>query len=221
KCVSKMQEMGNQGRTVLLVSHNLPTITRLCHRAILLDKGRVITDGPVAEVASTYLHADMRASCAKEWFDRSSAPGNDAVRFRAVRIRNDRLAIMNVIDISQAFYVELEYEVLQHGLVLAPHFGLLNEEGEMLFLAYEVNIAWRDSPRKIGKYICQGIVPGNLLTEGTYFISAFCRTLHTRDVDIEEHQAVMFQVIESKGNQSARGNIGGHIPGLIRPLLEW
>ena len=37
KCLSKIQEMGKQGRTVLVVSHDLPTITRLCHRAILLD----------------------------------------------------------------------------------------------------------------------------------------------------------------------------------------
>ncbi|MEQ1625785.1 MAG: hypothetical protein ABL965_00215, partial [Nitrospira sp.] len=72
-----------------------------------------------------------------------------------------------------------------------------------------------------GKYVSRGIVPGDLLTEGTYFVSAFCRTLQTREVDIEEHEAVMFQVVESKQGNSARGNIGGHIPGLIRPLLEW
>jgi len=221
KCLSKMQEMGEQGRTVLVVSHNLPTITRLCHRAILLDKGRLIADGPTGEVVSTYLHAGNIASSVKEWHDRESAPGNDAVRIRAVRLRNDHMAMTNVIDINKAFCVELEYEVLQAGLILAPHFGLVNEEGDLLFLSYEVNISWRDCPRKIGKYTSQGIVPGHLLTEGTYFISAFCRTLRTREVDIEEHEAVMFQVVESQEDNSARGNIGGHIPGLIRPLLEW
>lgn len=221
KCLSKMQEMGKQGRTVLVVSHDLPTITRLCHRAILLDKGRLIADGPTGDVVGTYLQSRVRASCAKEWKDRASAPGNDAVRFRAVRLRDDNMAITNVIDISKAFSVELEYEVLQSGLILAPHFGLLNKAGDLLFLAYEVNRSWRDCPRKIGKYISQGIVPGDLLTEGTYFVSAFCRTLRTREVDIEEHEAVMFQVVESQNNSSARGNIGGHIPGLIRPLLEW
>jgi lipopolysaccharide transport system ATP-binding protein len=221
KCSSKMQEMGHQGRTVLLVSHNLSSITRLCQRAILLDKGRLIADGPTGEVVGKYLHGGIRASYEREWIDRKSAPGNDAVRIRAVRIRNDRMSMTNVIDISQPFSVELEYEVLQPGLILAPHFGLVNEEGDLLFLAYEVNLSWRDVPRKVGKYVSQGIVPGHLLTEGTYFISVFCRTLHTRDVDIEEHETVMFQVVESKGEHSARGNIGGHIPGLIRPLLEW
>ncbi|MCI0562671.1 MAG: ABC transporter ATP-binding protein, partial [Nitrososphaera sp.] len=100
KCLSKMREMGKQGRTVLVVSHDLPTITRLCHRAILMDNGRLIADGPTGEVVSTYLHAGIRASCAKEWHDRASAPGNDAVRFRAVRLRNNHMVMTNVIDIS-------------------------------------------------------------------------------------------------------------------------
>jgi len=221
KCLSKMQEMGKQGRTVLVVSHDLPTITRLCDRAILLDKGRLIADGQTSEVVSQYLHSGRRTSCAKEWPDRGSAPGNDAVRIRAARIHNDHGAKTSIIDINKPFSVEMEYEVLQPGLILAPHFVLFNEKGDLLFLAYEVNSAWRDCPRTIGKYISQGTVPGNLLTEGTYFVSVCCRTLLTRDVDIEEHEAVMFQVVESKQGNSARGNIAGHIPGLIRPLLEW
>jgi lipopolysaccharide transport system ATP-binding protein len=221
RCISKMQELGKEGRTVLFVSHSLPTITRLCRRAILLDKGRLIADGPTGEVVSTYLHAGIHASGAKEWIDRDSAPGNEAVRLRAVRIRNDRMEISNIIPINKVFSVELEYEVLKPGLILAPHFGLLNERGDVLFQSYEVNVAWRDCPRKVGKYTSQGIVPGNLLTEGTYFINALCRTLQTRDVDIQERQALVFQVVESDEGDSARGNIGGHISGLIRPLLEW
>lgn len=221
KCLSKLQEMGKDGRTVLVVSHDLSTISRLCHRALLLEKGRVVADGPTGEVVSKYLNDGIQASCAKEWPDREKAPGNEAVRFRAVRIHNDHKANTNVIDISQPFSVELEYEVLQPGLILAPHFGLYNKQGDLLFLAYEVNSVWRDCPRKIGKYISHGTVPGDLLTEGTYSVSAFCRTLGTREVDIEEHNAVMFQVVESENVNSARGIIGGHIPGLIRPLLEW
>src|SRR6185436_12730839 len=50
KCLNKMQEVGQQGRTVLFVSHSMPAITRLCTRAILLHQGRVQADGPAAQV---------------------------------------------------------------------------------------------------------------------------------------------------------------------------
>src|SRR6266550_1600234 len=42
KCLDKMQDVGKQGRTVLFVSHNMPAITRLCRRTILLDRGDIL-----------------------------------------------------------------------------------------------------------------------------------------------------------------------------------
>src|SRR5690554_7161521 len=46
KCLNKMQDVRAAGRTILFVSHNLPAVTRLCERAILLERGRLIADGP-------------------------------------------------------------------------------------------------------------------------------------------------------------------------------
>ena len=42
KCLGKMKDVSGQGRTVLLVSHNMNAIQTLCHRAVLLEKGQVI-----------------------------------------------------------------------------------------------------------------------------------------------------------------------------------
>ncbi|HEY0100879.1 MAG TPA: ABC transporter ATP-binding protein, partial [Pyrinomonadaceae bacterium] len=57
KCLNKMQDVGQQGRTVLFISHSMAAITRLCQRAILLNEGQVIADGPSDRVVSTYLHS--------------------------------------------------------------------------------------------------------------------------------------------------------------------
>ncbi len=45
KCLNKMESVSKHGRTVFFVSHNMPAITRLCPRAIMLDRGRVYQDG--------------------------------------------------------------------------------------------------------------------------------------------------------------------------------
>ena len=55
KCLSKMEDMGRQGRTVIFVSHNVSAVTRLCNRAILLDQGRVVDDGPSQKIAGQYM----------------------------------------------------------------------------------------------------------------------------------------------------------------------
>jgi ABC-type polysaccharide/polyol phosphate transport system ATPase subunit len=55
KCLGRMSELEQEGRTVVFVSHDLAAIRRLCPRSIWLDGGRVEADGPTQEVAERYL----------------------------------------------------------------------------------------------------------------------------------------------------------------------
>jgi lipopolysaccharide transport system ATP-binding protein len=57
KCLGKMEEVGKEGRTVLFVSHNMGAVLGLCNRAILLDEGKILTDGPVSSVVDQYMGA--------------------------------------------------------------------------------------------------------------------------------------------------------------------
>src|SRR6266404_6238030 len=55
KCFDRMEDMiRRQGKTVLLVSHNIRQVERLCTRAILLDHGAVVTDGNTAETCNVF-----------------------------------------------------------------------------------------------------------------------------------------------------------------------
>ncbi|PYN50294.1 MAG: ABC transporter ATP-binding protein, partial [Candidatus Rokuibacteriota bacterium] len=55
KCLGKMGDVAEQGRTVLFVSHNLGAINDLCARSILLNNGQVEIDGAPDKVIRTYL----------------------------------------------------------------------------------------------------------------------------------------------------------------------
>jgi homopolymeric O-antigen transport system ATP-binding protein len=56
KCLGKINEVSRQeGRTVLLVSHNLAAVAEMANRALLLDAGSVAVDGSVAEAVLTYV----------------------------------------------------------------------------------------------------------------------------------------------------------------------
>jgi len=54
KCLGKMDEVARTGRTVILVSHQLNQIRRLCQRVVWLDAGEIQKTGPAAEVVSAY-----------------------------------------------------------------------------------------------------------------------------------------------------------------------
>ena len=75
KCLGKMGEVARAGRTVLYVAHNMPAISRLCQRAILMGNGRVVQDGPVHEVISTYLNSGLGTSAVREWPDLRASAG--------------------------------------------------------------------------------------------------------------------------------------------------
>ena len=56
KCLGKMQDVSTkEGRTVLFVSHHMPSVQRLCSRGLLLQKGQVETSGSISEVLEQYL----------------------------------------------------------------------------------------------------------------------------------------------------------------------
>ncbi|HKR59206.1 MAG TPA: ABC transporter ATP-binding protein [Pyrinomonadaceae bacterium] len=221
KCLDKMQEVGQQGRTVLFVSHNMPAVTRLCPRTILLDEGRVIGDGPSNEVVTAYLSSGLGTTAAREWVELDNSPGNEIVRLRAVRVRGEDGQLRDALDIRKPVAVEMEYEVLQGGHFLVPNFHFYNEDGVYAFVAHEADPAWRGRQRPAGRYVSSALIPGNLLAEGTLFVGAAMSTMNPVIVHFYERDVVAFQVIDSMDGDSARGEYGGPMPGVVRPLLKW
>lgn len=222
KCLDKMQDVGEQGRTVLFVSHNMPSVTRLCKRVILLDQGSVVSDGPAHQVVSVYLNTGLGTIAQREWPDATEAPGNDVVRLCAVRVHTPDGRTTESIDIRQPVGIEMTYDVLRPGYVLAPNYHCLNEEGLCLFVANDQHdVNWKDQSRPVGRYVSTAWIPGNLLAEGTVIVGAAVSTMDPVIIHFWEHDAVAFQVIDSIDGDSARGNFAGHMPGVFRPLLKW
>jgi lipopolysaccharide transport system ATP-binding protein len=223
KCLNKMQDVGQQGRTVLFVSHNMPTITRLCERAILLDEGRVLEDGPSHQIVRIYLDSGEGMMAAREWPDPAKAPGGEVARLRAVRVRTEDGRIADTVDIRQRLRVEMEYEVLKSGYVLLPHFYFRSQELDVsIFGTLDLDPTWRGRPRPVGRYVSSVQIPGNFLSDGMMFVNAALRTLGPLSTSqFWERSVVAFQVIDSFDGDSARGDWTGRVGGVIRPLLQW
>jgi lipopolysaccharide transport system ATP-binding protein len=221
KCLNKMQDVGRDGRTVLFVSHNMSAITRLCERTILLDAGQVIADGPSYEVVSSYLNSGIGTTAAREWLDLKTAPGNEIVRLRAVRVLDADGKIAEAVDISRPVRVEMDYEVLTGGAVLSPNLGFYNEEGVCVFISVDHDESWRRRPRPAGRYTSGVTIPPNFLAEGSLVITSAITTWNPVTVHVNERESVAFQVVDNIEGDTARGDYAGHLPGIVRPKLPW
>jgi lipopolysaccharide transport system ATP-binding protein len=221
KCLNKMQTVSDQGRTVLFVSHDMTAVTRLCPRAILLERGKVLRDGQAHEVVSAYLTSGLGTTAERAWDDDAAAPGNEVARLRAVRVREEGGRVTDAADIRRPVRVEMEYEVLQPGHRLAPNFHVYNEEGINVFISNDLDPEWRGRPRPAGVYTSTMWIPGNFLAEGTLLVGAALSTLDPVVVHFYEREAVAFQVIDSIDGDSVRGDYAGPYPGVVRPQLRW
>jgi homopolymeric O-antigen transport system ATP-binding protein len=220
KCLDRMKDVGRHGRTVLFVSHNMPAVTRLCDRTILLDGGTILQDGPSHKVVGSYLQSGLGTMAAREW-PLASAPGNDIVRLRAVRARTSDGRISDAMDIRLPVGIEIEFEVVKPGYILIPNIHVTNEQGVLVFIAADTDPDARRQPRPPGRYVSTAWVPGNFLAEGTMIVAAAVSTMDPVEIHFFERDAVAFQVIDKLEGDSARGDFAGTFPGVVRPMLRW
>ncbi len=221
KCLDKMEDVRQAGRTVIFVSHNMPAVTRLCPRTILLEDGTIAFDGPSHEAVGLYLGSGMRTNASREWPDLDTAPGNNIVRLRSIHVRTEDGQICETIDIRSPVGVEMGFEVLEPGHVLVPNYHFMNREGICVFVAPEHDTEWKRRPRPMGRYVSTAWIPGNFLAEGALIIGAAISTIDPVTIHFFERDVVAFQVVDTLDGDSVRGDYAGPIPGTVRPMLSW
>lgn len=88
RCLGRMRELATtQGRTVVLVSHNLDAVAQLSHHSIWLDQGQVRDSGPTTEIVDAYLRSRQLGTAPGEWVDLDDRPRSTGDEVRIVRTR--------------------------------------------------------------------------------------------------------------------------------------
>jgi hypothetical protein len=89
RCLGRMKSVASgDGRTVLFVSHNMDAVQRLCGRAVLLERGRLVAAGPTPEIVAQYLARADTPSSAGAWVDLSSVERSGSGIAKVVRARH-------------------------------------------------------------------------------------------------------------------------------------
>lgn len=223
KCLGRMEAASQTGRTILFVSHNMPTIMRLCPRTILLDQGRIVDDGPSERIVGAYLSSGLGMPSRREWPDPESAPGNDVVRLRSVCAIEENGRVIENVDVRRPVGIALVFDVVEQRQQFVPGFAVYNDQGGHVFSSFDVDPAWRE-PRTAGRYVSTGWIPGNLLNEGTMVVSVALTAFASGGKGVKLAHApdvVAFHVYDPGEGGSARGDYVGTWSAPVRPLLRW
>lgn len=167
-CLGKMGEVANEGRTVLFVSHNTPSIARLCAWSMRLHEGRIYDKGCSKQVIEKYLLENTKYFSSIELSPDKSKP----MCLRKVSVLNRNGEPSDQIEIGNPFRVQVEYEINE--LVTSSHVicFIRTKEGVNVFGTGDAdNAPWRLNARKPGYYSGEFEVPASLLGEGYYIIT--------------------------------------------------
>ena len=212
KCLGKMEEVGREGRTVLFVSHNMTALKILCSRAMLLDKGDMVTEGETQAVVNHYLQNMTNSVLEQVWENRETAPGNDKVRLRSARIIiNDEEHHENVIRVDTPLKIEFECWNLLQEAELNFSMSLYNAEGLCIFNTVSPAVVYRAG---LIRGVCA--IPGNILNDETYSVMIMI----VKDMSVplfSKNDVLVFEVKDIV----REGAWYGKWHGVVRPKLVW
>ena len=222
KCLGKMQDVAEGGRTVLFVSHNVAAIQRLCNRLVLLQNGSLVADGAAHTVISQYTGTGTEFCPERAWTPEDAVNRQSKVQLRRARVlTRDGRTTYNV-QIEQGFGIELEYYTPFDNLKITAIVHMYNSEGVCLFSSNEYSMPeWRTRPARAGvvRAVCN--VPGNLMAEGSVWVLVALGSYNPNVVHAIERDALSFQIVDKAGDKGVRGEYVGDWPGVMRPMLNW
>jgi len=142
KCIEKMNEFREAGKTILFVSHSMRTIQAFCTRAIWLNQGKLIAQGDVGEVVVQYEEflKEERAKAREKARAKAESEDEDIIltksdvlRTRRAKFFDDSGEISDTFVYGHPMRVEFDYEVVRQINSLSASIKIENSEGVKVF----------------------------------------------------------------------------------------
>ena len=162
KCLGKLREIAQGGRTVFLVSHNLGTIRSLCSRVLLMEQGKLICDGAPADVLATYT---SRVKAISEQL--AHLPQDSNMKLLNVELQQ-RGHAFEIADPLLPVDVLLQFEVKKPTHDLRLMVDVCDQEMSPVFRTFHDEKIAAPEIIPAGQYQAKAIIPPNLLSEVTY-----------------------------------------------------
>jgi lipopolysaccharide transport system ATP-binding protein len=220
KCLGKMGDVAQQGRTVLFVSHNMSAILRLTQEAIVLNKGKMIMRAPTQQAVDFYLSSGQAQAGERTW-DADEVPAASAPFTPiSLKVKERSGKIVDTVRSTEPVTLEFEYRLDAPVTGLRVGFYLSTMRGEYVLTSFDTDeptLFEKHSTRNTGRYISRAVIPADVFNEGRYSVGVNASSFGVRRYFMDEN-ALAFNVDISgaPGTQWPEPRVGP-----IRPRLEW
>ena len=220
KCLGKMGDVADSGRTVLFVSHNMSAILRLTQDSIVLDKGKVLLRAPSAEAVDFYLNRGLSKLGERFWEEDEVPVSSAPFRPLAIRVLDKTGQVSDSVRSVEPIRIEIDYELTEDVTGLRVGYYLFTTRGEPIFTSFDIDseeLFKEYTARSKGIYTSRCTIPADTLNEGRFLLGVNASSYGIRRY-FQDDQALSFSV-------DASGAPGTHWPeprpGPVRPVLGW
>ncbi|MBN1877016.1 MAG: ABC transporter ATP-binding protein [Anaerolineae bacterium] len=184
KCLGKIGDISGEGRTVLLVSHNMTSIAKLCDIAIWVEKGCIGGIGPAEKTIQSYLATGLLAMGGQVAFSDPDETKEAFISAIELRNGNDEVAadfeVLSPIKVNIMFFCRRNFSNFRIDALVSrydgvPVFATTSQDYDL--------IQTRFVP---GVYCAQMLIPGQFLASGDYYLSVNICEVGVKNYDLRE-----------------------------------
>jgi lipopolysaccharide transport system ATP-binding protein len=216
KCLGKMQDVSKSGRTVLFVSHNMNSISKLCTRCILLENGENTFDGTPSEVIDRYLskYGSLDSEISKIEFEKT----DKEIQIRAIELLGGKGL---VFDYYQPIEIKIDFDLNQ--LYCNDYYALIivtDMKGNIIYVTSDNDMSPSSmNGLTVGEHSYQVKLPPALLKPGAYLLTVNFSSGSKAGIDRKEG-IFKFTIQDPASFRASQG--GGYRPAaLVAPEVDW
>lgn len=240
-CMKQIQKLAHDGTTIVVVSHNMSEILKLCTKCILIEHGEIKDTGtPIAIVSKHMKHAIEKVENAADVneniisgsseFDileqdlslKNDKPENEFVKLLNISIHPVGKSIGDSFHIRDDIIINMEYMKYLSGYNIQIALLLFNSTGNMVFpvsLTFNLdkNREFDKYIEEIGKFSARCLIPGNLINSGKYAVDVII-SKNINEPIFTVKEAVRFTIIENPGEENL---FIEEVTFPLRPSFDW
>jgi ABC-2 type transport system ATP-binding protein len=202
KCADAFHEMKAQGKTIVLVTHEMSSVEEYCHRAMLIDDGKIRHIGDPAEVGRHYLRLNFERGMPEDHATVQAQPG-DEVSLRDIWIEDAGGERIENIEHGAPFQLCVQLEALRSMDGIGVGVAIANADGTPIAeFGVSPNRDGEDQPLEAGQEVMVRAEIENLLSAGRYFVHLGVNRAAGQGVALYVNSATDFAVFGGPQNAS-------------------
>lgn len=229
KSYDKMNQIIKQAATIVLASHNMDDILRVCNKCLWLEKGEIKQFGYTEEVFASYSRANQKLletnatpnqtlfSSHKKW-EPKNAPQNEDIKITGISIRNNNIQT-EIFDYNDPIIIAIDYTTTNPLQQIGFSIDITDYLGNPLLTSgSNLDENFCHAPNgQIGEFTCQCHLPAKFFNQGIYKINLSVLVNNTELV-IKQKDVLSFKII---ARETIQQEILKSTPIKIVPTFNW